>query len=304
MLFQTDLRALGLSEEEAVLLIGAANHAMEEVRVHITPHQMRDKEYADKALTEKVNGGVIDAAEKAELFSAFMLHKLDGDSFSRRPLGEKIVAHDDSFAQHPSFGSIDRSMFTTSAPRVFGSPNTSRSMTGLRFHRGVVEVDDKMLAGREPYLREGMTLFELHLSLDQFSGLLRDRHSNSPCALEYWNYRYLDVPPRMLSTFDSVEGVEKRAGTVCKPVLDAIKSMGDYLSEKAKISTQADYAQLHELAQGIQKALIEARDPMRQVLKDAAGTSAEAATRQLIANIAEPLKALGMDADSLLLQLK
>jgi hypothetical protein len=304
MLFQTDLRVLGLTEDEANLLIGAANDAMATVRTHITPHQMRDAEYADKALTEKVNGGVIEAAEKAELFSAFMLHNRDWGNFSPRTLDERVVPGGDSFVEHPSFGSIDRSMFTTNAPRVFGSPNTSRSMTGLRFHRGIVEVSDKMLSAREPYLREGMTLLELHLSLDQFSGLLRDRHSNSPCALEHWNYRYLDVPPRMLSTFDSVEGVEKRSMAVCKPVIDAIRSMGVYLSEKAKISTQADYAELQVLARAIQDALIQAREPMQQVLKDAAGTSAEAATRQLIANIAEPLKALGMDADSLLLQLK
>ncbi|MEG0868860.1 MAG: hypothetical protein RSD49_06760 [Hafnia sp.] len=296
----TLVRSIGLSEAEAALLIASAVSVMPQVREHLSAHQLREPEYAEKALREKASKGEISEQQQAEYYAALTLCQYQPESFVPLVLGE--VAYGDSYTEHPSFGSVDRNLFTSTNPRVFGSPYTGHNLTGLRFLRGIVSIGNKE-SKSAPFLREGMTLCEVHMSIDQFAGLLRDRRSHSPCALEFLNFSTLDVPPRMLSSFDTVDTVAERMRQICQPVYVALDAMRNYLMSGERISSKADYAELVSRAELIGQALRDAKAPIQALMQEAAGTSAEAATRQMIAEITEPVKALGMDADSLFVRL-
>lgn len=299
MQFKTDLRAIGLSADEARLLIEATQAVMPLAREYLSDRQLRDEEAAYKALQDKVHGGLITRDQMNEIFAATKLSTLDCDSFAPSSFREAVREDSGVFSEHPSFGSVSRCAGTSNNPRVFGTPNTSRSVVSIQFNRAQVTRLNVGETLGEPYLRDGAMMFELELSTDQFAHLLRDRHSMSPCAISHIGCRYYDVPPRMLASFDSATEIVDQVQVICMPIYAALGALKTFM-KREKISTKADYSELVQLSANVQTALLEAREPIRSALRSASSAAASAATKQLMVDIADSAKALGMDINKVI----
>lgn len=208
------------------------------------------------------------------------------------PTMPAVQQKDGIYTQHESFACVSQTMTSTNNPCFVGTPSMDGTMVALEFSRAKMDFSD--MQSQETRLYEGAALLRLYLSADQFATLLRDRRSESPCGLSRLEGTYLDNPPRMISSVSLVAQAKRDAMVIGEPLITAAKELQQYLDLGEKVSTKADYAALRVKVEAVCEAMLAIRPPMQALLKGFAGDVAEAAVKQLIADIQEPLKALGM----------
>ncbi|MDU8350426.1 hypothetical protein RYA05_00795 [Pseudomonas syringae pv. actinidiae] len=202
-----------------------------------------------------------------------------------------------NYTSHPTFGAASHNQMCSTQPSYVGTPCLDPNMIGIRF-RTVSLTMDKDGATR---LSDRHELGEAILSADQYVGMIRDSQGGTPCCIGRANYLLSDIPPRMIATVSITDQIQAKMKKVTRPVEVAIADLQAFLAREEKISTKADYAELTAKAEIIQKVMNESVPHLKALMAEAAGAVAEAAIKQLLADIVEPLARLGMDKDDLLL---
>ncbi|MDU8350745.1 hypothetical protein RYA05_02435 [Pseudomonas syringae pv. actinidiae] len=291
------LNSLGLDADEAVALAAAGQEAFASIGGGVfSDYDLKHDEYVTKALKKALSVGKLDADQASVLGAAVSVRNVTPNRFVPIPVPSKI--DQGIFTHHESFACVSQNSTSTSHPTFVGTPSLDHSMVGLEFSRASLSFGD--MTPSETRLSEGATLVKLYLSSEQFSAVLRDRHSQSPCALSRIETESLDTPPRLISTVSLVEEARNAALEIGKPLIDSARALQEHLASTPKISTKAEYAALQLKIEDVCKAMIEIRPPMQAMLRSFAGEVANAAVKQLIADIAEPLKVLGMSPQELL----
>lgn len=291
------LNSLGLDADEAGALAVAGQDAFASIGGGIfSDYDLKHEEYVSKALKKAVSTGKLDAEQVSILGAAVCVRGLTPNRFLPLPVPSQTDGG--IFTHHESFACVSQNSTSTTHPTFVGTPSLDHSMVGLEFNRASLVFSEHRSS--EPYLSEGAALIKLYLSSEQFGAVLRDRHSESPCALSRIEGESVGIPPRLINTVSLVAEASNAALEIGKPLIDSARALQDYLSTNSKISTKAEYAALQVKIEDVCKAMIEIRPPMQAMLSSFAGEVANAAVKQLIADIAEPLKALGMSPQELL----
>lgn len=294
------IRDLGLTLEEAQALRDCAIERQPEVLKLIGEYAISEEERTMKALRSAADANKIPHEKVGELLAIrnFSRDKLTAKHMTPLIFEAKFNSEHGVFTEHESFGCMSNHSSTSTHPTFVGTPTLDSSMVNLRFHRAQLSCD--RFAREEPSMDSTRALGEFDLSADQFAGLMRERNSGSPCAIGRDGLKLLDAPPRMISSVTIAAETKLKAKAIVAPLMQACKTMREHLAGAAKISTKADYALLIQHAQNVQEAMDLVRPPLRALLAETAGLLAESSTKQLMSEIAEPLKALGMDATEVL----
>lgn len=290
-------RDVGLTEEEAQALLNQVEAGLEHATDLIGKYSMTS-ERAAPALVKLRNEGKITAQEFVELKAIVDLQEYGLSSFEPLFSREKKNASDEFFVQHPSFGCASHSMMSSTHPSFVGSPSMSGSIVALRFNYATLETG--IHSRDEARLSESRAIVEVELAEEQFAGLIRSLNSGSPCALGRHELLILDMPPPMVATVSIAASVKKKALAIGKPLTDACTDLFQHLHSDRKISSKADYAELKAKVDNIKVIMGEITEPLNELLAETAGLMATASTKQLLAEILEPLKALGMNPEDVL----
>ena len=288
-------REIGLSEAEAQALIEHASLRNDDLKaMDFSAYDLKEGDRFEASLRKLVSTGKI-TIQKAHEFSAIRdIAKTRLAAFL--PIADTCKKEEKYgfFTDHPSFGCVSHHVISTTPPTFVGTPTMDHTMIGLKFSQA--HFGFGMIGREEPRLSESFALVEINLAAEQFAGLMRDRESSSPCALSRNTEILFDKPPRLIATVSIASSAKSRAMEIGKPLIDACKSLREFLESDQKISTKADYAALDQRIEAVKQAMETIREPMQQLLAETAGLMADASSRQMLADIAEPLKALGMDA--------
>lgn len=292
------MQSFGLTEVEAQALVEAAKARAEEVVAIVGSYSIKCSERTKEALDKAKNEGKIEEAQIGELVAIRNISLMSPEHIVSKGFTPSFNHEHGFFTEHESFACLTHSLPTSTHPSFVGTPTMDSSMVNIGFSRaelGFGTHDDYTAR-----LREGRKLTEIDLSTDQFAGLMRDSSAGSPCAIGREGGLLIDQPPRMVSTVNIASQVKREALMIVKPVVDATNELIAFASRPEKISTKADYAELEQLAKNVQIAMDTVRKPLRDLLANTAGMMAESSTKQLLLEITEPLKRLGMSQGEVL----
>lgn len=290
-------RDMGLSDAEVAALKQHAEARMPELKALVSGYSCHS-ERIQGALAKLAKEGNLQADQVFEYQAIFSINERSVESFKPiLPRAEKDKEHD-FFTYHPSFGCVGHSVVSSTHPSHVGTPTMSGYETTLRFY--YASFGSRFTFDAEPSLSEERTIVETALSSEQFASLLRNQAAGSPCALGRSAHLLMDTPPRMVNTDTIAKEVKLKAMEIGKPLIDACDELKAFLSVTPKISTRAEYAELKGKVDQVRSVLVSIVQPMKALLSETAGLVAESATRQMLAELAEPLKALGMDTSSVM----
>ncbi|MFK4136789.1 hypothetical protein ACI2KR_31665 [Pseudomonas luteola] len=292
-------RELGLTTEEAEALIAVSKARMGEVDAVVGSYVKDEDSRTVKKLNELIQKNEISLIRAQEIRAIRNIANLQVANFT--PFSLKTEMKDDYFTKHESFGCIYQSIQQSTHPEFVGTPTLDHSMIVLSFQHASFDTDSHNRS--EARLREGSYIAQVSLSSDQFAGLLRNRRSESPCALNRMHSYVMDTPPRMVATTLLAEEARAEALQITDRLTKSAHALHSYLVSSEKISTKADYAHLKSLTDDVKSAMAEVAEPLRELMQRTAGQMASASTKQLLMEIVEPLAALGMDSEDLLRRL-
>lgn len=292
---QFEIRNLGLTLEEAQALKAVAEARFGEVGEHLSEYDTQESERTLNKLVEKQQKNLISQEAVYELLALRDLKASKPEHMVPKVFEAKLSGEGGHFTHHESFGCMTHSVSHGNSLSFVGTPAQDGSQVILRFHTAQLEMPGRD-GYKELHMRSSRSLHELALSADQFSGLMRERKASSACAIGRDGSSMMDRPPRMVATATIANEVGVKAKQIVMPLIDAAATLRAFVKSDKKISTKADYAELERLASNVQEAMDLVRAPLRNLLAETAGMMAESSTKQLMAEIAEPLKQLGMDA--------
>jgi hypothetical protein len=287
--------ALNLSQEEAEALIEVSEGRYKDLVALIGQYSADEQDRTINKLKELRVKQEITGIEGVELAVVQLMHGATPSSFRALAFNAKLA--DGYFKAHESFGCVSRTDQTSSHPSFVGTPTLESNGISMKFSRAEFASDE--FYKKEPVLDERRRLIEVVLSRGQFAGLIRDKRASSPCKLSMVFGESLDTPPRMVSSVSIAKEARAEASVIGAPLMTACANLQAFLDSSPKISTKAQYAELVSLAGSIQFAIEGIIEPMRSLLKRTAGLLADSSAKQLMVDIAEPLKALGMDSTEL-----
>jgi hypothetical protein len=291
---------LGLNEAEAQALIDLASIDMPRVTSLVGSYAIDEVGRTQTRLRELAKKNEISVVEADRLSMVRRLSEVSPASFARRKF--KAGMEEGYFTTHESFGYIHRTQFSSNGATFVGSPSLSTSGVSMKLGRASFKVSES--SRQEPQLSDSRQLLTFDLASEQFASLLRNAHSSSPCYLTRVHGESTDQPPRMLTSINIAKTARDEAMTIGAPLVAACDALQAYLSGDHKISKKDDYAELVRLGTAVQDAMDAIVEPMRDLLMRTAGLMAESSSKQLIAEIEAPLKALGMDSSELYLRLR
>lgn len=292
---QFEIRNLGLTLEEAQALQAVAEARFGEVEQHLSEYDLKESDRTLKKLVEKQEKDLISQAAVYELLALRNIKARKPEHMVPMVFDAKLSENGSYFSRHESFGCMTHVVSHGNSLSFVGTPAQDGSQVTLRFHSAELEMSGSD-GNKEPHMRSGRSLYEFALSADQFSSLMRERKASSACAIGRDGVSLMDRPPRMVATATIAKEVGAKAKEIVKPLIDAAATLRAFVKSDKKISTKADYAELERLAANVEEAMDLVRTPLRNLLAETAGMMAESSTKQLMAEIAEPLKELGMDA--------
>ncbi len=283
-----------LTEAEAKALIDHATSRYDELSALI-PHStyaLKESERFEEALGKQVAEGKMADSQVDEYLGIHNLYKMSPRSLM--PFKKEKVKNQEYgyFIEHPSFCAMSHQSISSNYPAFVGTPSLDNKVVGLEFSHGRLS---QSRHEDETYLSDAESLLHIGLSSEQFAMLIRDRKSSSPCAINRSEFSSVDTPPRLLASVSIAKEVKAKAMKIGKPLTDASLRLQAFMSSDKKISSKADYAEFEQHVQAIKDAMELIREPMNELLAETAGLMAHASSKQLLADIAEPLKALGMD---------
>lgn len=293
------LSSLNLTNEETQALMAAGEEAFPEFLSIVGKYDAEKSERTDEKLRVLVESGAIHENEASKLAAIRRLKYANPTSF--KPAAFLPRKNDGYFCEHESFGQVHRTHFQSNEPSFVGSPTLSHGGISIKF--GHAEFKTSEMRKDEAALSETTSLISIDLSAEQFSGLLRNAHSSSPCRISSNGAGYLDKPPRMLTSINIANTARAEANAIGADLLAACDELQKYMSGDHKISKKDDISHMVQLAESVQVAMDEMVKPMSDMLLRTAGLMAESSSKQLISEITEPLKALGMNGSDLYLRL-
>jgi hypothetical protein len=290
-------RDIGLTSEEAQALLTQVTPLVEKATDLVGKYAMTS-ERAVTSLSNLKRQGEITATEFLELKAAIQLMNASALSFAPLNKPDMKDKSGEFFTAHPSFGCASHSILSSTHPSFVGSPSMSSSIVALRFYEATLTTGPH--SRDEARLSEGRAIVEVELAEEQFSGLMRSLSAGSPCALGRYDLLLLDMPPRMIATVSIAASVKEKALAIGKPLTDACADLREHLSSDRKISSKAEYAELKAKVDNIKTIMGDITEPLNELLAETAGLMAAASTKQMLAEIFEPLKALGMNPEDVL----
>lgn len=290
-------RDLGLTPDEAAAFSDAARAYTPILVEKIGEYGLRDQNSFPTRLSEhKRNNDMSDAEFCVFLVAGLLGHFGYVSSFTKW-VPETEQDDEGNYISHPTFGVASHNHMSSTRPTYVGTPCLDSNMIGIRFRTVSMLMD----SDGETRLIDRRELGEAILSADQYVGMIRDSQGGTPCCIGRANHLLGDTPPPMIATVSITAQIQAKMKKVTRPVEAAIADLQTFLSRDEKISTKTDYAELTLKAESIQKAMNDSVPHLKALMAEAAGAVAEAAMKQLLADIVEPLARLGMDKDDLLL---
>lgn len=290
-------RDLGLTADEAAAFVDVARTYTPTLEEKLGNYGLRGLDTFPTRLSEHKRNNSMSNAEFCVLLIAGTLGHFGSASVFSKWAIKSEKDEDGNYISHPTFGAASHSHISSTNPSYVGTPCLDSNMIGIRF-RTVSLIMDK---DGETRLSDGNELGEAILSADQYVGMIRDSQGGTPCCIGRANHLLGDIPPRMIATVSITDQIQAKMKKVTHPVEVAIADLQAFLAREEKISTKADYAELTAKAETIQKVMNDSIPHLKALMAEAAGAVAQAAMKQLLADIVEPLARLGMDKDALLL---